>query len=72
MEKNKIDKVVEAFRNYIKLKEDGIVGTPPTNNLSSGKIAGTPQADPGNPPVFKKKDIYLGIGSRKRWMKPKN
>lgn len=46
----------------------------PTNNVGDGKIAGTPQADPGNPPVFRKKrkDIYLGIGSRKRWMKGKS
>lgn len=73
MEKKKIDKVIEAFRSYINLKEEGMV-IGPTNNVGDGKIAGTPQADPGNPPVFsgKKKNIYLGIGSRKRWMKPKN
>lgn len=73
MEKKKIDKIIEAFRNYIKLKEEGMV-LGPTNNVGGGKIAGTPQADPGNPPVFgrKKKNIYLGIGSRKKWMKPKN
>jgi hypothetical protein len=67
MEKKKIDRVIEAFRNYIDLKEEiaNVVGT--------GNIAGTPQADPGNPPVFpkRKKNIYLGIGSRKKWMKPK-
>jgi len=74
MEKKKVDIVIEAFRNYIKLKEDGIISSTPTNNVGDGKIAGTPQADPNNPPVFrkKKKNIYLGIGSRKRWMKPKN
>jgi hypothetical protein len=68
MEKKKLDKIIEAFRNHINLKEEiaNVVGT--------GNIAGTPEADPGNPPVFKKKkkNIYLGIGSRKRWMKPKN
>lgn len=67
MEKKKIDKIIEAFRNYKSLKEEiaNVVGT--------GNIAGTPQADSENPPVFpkKKKNIYLGIGSRKRWMKPK-
>ena len=70
--KKKIDKIVETFRNYIQLKEEGIISTP-TNNVGGGQIAGTPQADPGNPPVFKnkKKNIYLGIGSRKKWMKPK-
>ena len=74
MEKKKIDRVIEAFRNYINLKEEGVVGGTPTNNVGSGHIAGTPEADPGNPPVFpkKKKNIYLGIGSRKRWMKPKS
>jgi len=73
MEKKKIDKIIEVFRNYINLKEEGMVGGP-TNNVGGGHIAGTPQADPNNPPVFKrkKKNIYLGIGSRKRWMKPKN
>jgi len=67
MEKKKIDKIIEAFRNYKNLKEEiaNVVGT--------GNIAGTPEADPGNPPVFKnkKKNIYLGIGSRKKWMRPK-
>jgi hypothetical protein len=74
MEKKKIDKVIEAFRHYINLKEEGMVTGGPTNNVGGGQIAGTPEADPGNPPVFKKKkkNIYLGIGSRKRWMKPKN
>ncbi len=72
MEKKKIDRIIEAFRNYKTLKEQGIVSAP-TNNVGSGNIAGTPEADPGNPPVFKKKkkNIYLGIGSRKRWMTPK-
>jgi hypothetical protein len=72
MEKKKIDRVIEAFRYYINLKEEGIV-IGPTNNVSGGQIAGTPEADPGSPPVFKKKkkNIYLGIGSRKRWMRPK-
>lgn len=72
MEKKKIDRIIEAFRHYINLKEEGMV-VGPTNNVGDGKIAGTPQADPGNPPVFprKKKNIYLGIGSRKRWMNPK-
>ncbi len=27
----------------------------PTNNVGSGHIAGTPEADPGNPPVNLKK-----------------
>jgi hypothetical protein len=72
MEKKKIDRIIEAFRHSIQLKEEGMVAGP-TNNVGSGNIAGTPEADPGNPPVFrnKKKNIYLGIGSRKKWMIPK-
>jgi hypothetical protein len=66
MENSKIDRVIQVFRNYIHLKEE--LG--PTNSLAGGKIAGTPESDPGNPPVFKKrKRIYLGKLSRTRWMK---
>jgi len=73
MEKKKIDRIIEAFRHSIQLKEDGMIASGPTNNVGSGNIAGTPEADPENPPVFrkKKKNIYLGIGSRKKWMRPK-
>ena len=65
MEKKKIDKVIEAFRTYKNLKEDiaNIVGT--------GNIAGTPEADPNNPPVFgnrkKKKKYIFQTGLRKWW-----
>jgi hypothetical protein len=60
MEKKKIDKIIEAFRHYKTLKEEGMVVSP-TNNVGGGNIAGTPEADPGNPPMFKKKkkNIYL-------------
>ena len=73
MEKKKIDKIIEAFRHYRNLKEEGMIASGITNNVGSGNIAGTPGADPENPPVFrkKKKNIYLGIGSRKKWMRPK-
>ena len=52
----------------------------PTNNIGGGKIAGSPEADPGNPPVKmkKKKKKYNELptiigkgcfpGARKRWM----
>jgi hypothetical protein len=65
---DKIDRLIQIVRD---LKEEGIVGGAPTNSLAGGNIAGTPEADPGNPPVSKKKkkNIYFGIGSRKRWMK---
>ncbi len=60
MEKKKIDKIIEAFRHYIQLKEDGIISTP-TNNVGSGNIAGTPQADPENPPVDLRKRRYKNL-----------
>lgn len=67
---DKVDRLINIIRT---LKEEGMVGAAPTNSLVGGNIAGTPEADPGNPPVFPKRKnrIYLGIGSRKRWMKPK-
>jgi hypothetical protein len=64
MEKKKLDWIISIVR-------EEMMSAGPTNNVGSGNIAGTPEADPGNPPVFKKKNIYLGIGSRKKWMKPK-
>ncbi len=63
---NKIDRLIETVRL---LKEEGMaVG--PTNSVGGGNIAGTPEADPGNPPVFrkKKKNIYLGLLSRTPWL----
>ena len=45
---NKIDKIINIIHN---LREDGTVAMTPTNSLAGGKIAGTPEADPGNPPV---------------------
>ena len=71
MEKNKIDRVIEAFRNYINLKEEGMV-------VGTGGFTGT--ANPKGPvagfdPVMglarRKKYAHLGPGSRKRWMKKK-
>ena len=56
------------FNSYDPLKEEA-----PTNNASSGNIAGLP---PDDPPVKKKKKkkkkyIYGGRGSRKMWMNNK-
>ena len=48
MKKKKIDSIIEAVRKRKLLKEEGIAIA---NNVNDGKIAGTPQADPGNPPV---------------------
>ena len=59
-----IDKIVDIVRN---LNEEGMVAVP-TNNASSGAIAGLP---PDQPPVKKKKPpiIARGLmpGARKRW-----
>ena len=59
-----IDKIINIVRN---LREEAMVA--PTNNVSSGKIAGTKEAG-DNPPVRKKKKryIYGGRGSRRMWM----
>lgn len=61
MEKKKVDTVIEAFRNYIKLKEDGMVSGFPTNSTNSPgqiNIAGLP---PDSPPVDLRK------GRRRNW-----
>jgi hypothetical protein len=65
---DKVDRLIQIVRI---LKEEGaMMAAPPTNNASSGAIKGLP---PESPPVNlkKKKHIYLGMGSRKRWMRPK-
>jgi len=71
MEKKKIDKIIEAFRNYKNLKEEGMV-------VGAGGFTGA--ADPKGPtagfdPVIgmtrRNKYASLGAGSRKRWMKKK-
>jgi hypothetical protein len=71
MEKKKIDRIIEAFRNYRFLKEEGMV-------VGTGGFTGS--ADPKGPtsgfdPVMgltkRKKYASLGIGSRKRWMRKK-
>ena len=55
MKDSTIDKIISIVRHY--MIEDGMVGSgTPTNNASSGNIAGLP---PDNPPVFKKKRIDL-------------
>ena len=58
-----IDRIIDIVRT---LREEAIAAVP-TNNASSGNIAGLP---PDNPPVRKKKKkyIYGGHGSRKAWM----
>ena len=61
--KEKLQKVIDTIRS---LKEEMAVGGVPTNNASSGNIAGLP---PDSPPVKQKKRyIYSGRGSRKMWL----
>lgn len=76
MEKKKIDRIIEAFRNHIKLKEEGVVSSSPT--MSSGTGGFTSSSNPKGPvagfdPVLglrrrKGPQIKLPPGSRKRWM----
>jgi len=58
-----INKIIKKIRD---LKEEMAAAGVPTNNASSGNIAGLP---PDSPPVKqKKKYIYGGHGSRKMWL----
>ncbi len=63
MKRTKLDAIINI------IKEDMGVSSVPVNNVSGGKIAGTPEADPGNPPVKKKKTIFLGPKSRTTWIR---
>jgi len=59
-------KLVNPKKNPLIKKEEMAVGGVPTNNASSGNIAGLP---PDSPPVKQKKRyIYSGRGSRKMWL----
>jgi hypothetical protein len=64
---DKIDRIISIIRV---LKEESVAAVP-TNNATSGNIAGLP---PDQPPVFKnkKRNIFLGKGSRKNWMQRRN
>ena len=58
-----INKIIKKIRD---LREEMVAAGVPTNNASSGNIAGLP---PDTPPVKKKKKyIYGGHGSRKMWL----
>lgn len=57
MEHSKLDKIINIIREEMAV-----------NNVSGGNIAGTPAADPGNPPV-KKRRLYLGKNSRTPWLR---
>ena len=58
-----INIIIKKIRD---LREEMAAAGVPTNNASSGNIAGLP---PDSPPVKqKKKYIYGGRGSRKMWL----
>ena len=58
-----INKIIKKIRD---LREEMGAASVPTNNASSGNIAGLP---PDSPPVKQKKRyIYSGRGSRKMWL----
>ena len=58
-----INKIIKKIRD---LREEMASAGVPTNNASSGNIAGLP---PDSPPVEQKKRyIYGGRGSRKMWL----
>ena len=60
-----INKIIKKIRD---LREEMASAGVPTNNASSGNIAGTKAAG-DDPPVRKKKRyIYGGRGSRRMWM----
>ena len=61
--KDKLERIIDTIRS---LREEMSAGGIPTNNASSGNIAGLP---PDSPPVKQKKRyIYSGRGSRKMWL----
>tara|TARA_B000000557_G_C20713419_1_gene416907 strand:- start:31 stop:537 length:507 start_codon:yes stop_codon:yes gene_type:complete len=68
-DKSNNDSRIEKIINIVRSIREEAIAAVPTNNASSGNIAGLP---PDNPPVKKKKKyIYGGHGSRKMWMNNK-
>jgi hypothetical protein len=53
MEKSKIDKVIEAFRHYIQLKEEMVANAPGTSGSCGGNADATGKTSiPGFDPVM--------------------
>lgn len=73
MKESTLDKIISIVRHC--LNEEGMsVSAAPTNTTNPPgqiNIAGLP---PDQPPVFKnkKKNAYLGTGSRSRWMQKRS
>ena len=78
-----IDTMVNASKKFVNMKDENtqqrikktfssFMEEAPVNNVGGGAIAGTPAADPGNPPVFnkkKRKPTPVGrYGSRRMWL----
>ena len=77
-----IDNMVDASKEFVKMQDENtqqrikktfssFMEEAPVNNVGGGAIAGTPAADPGNPPVFKKKRKPTPVGrygSRRAWL----
>ena len=70
---DKVDRLIELVR-FLKEEGMGVSAIGPTNKVGNGEQSLGYNIETGTPPVFKdkKKNIYLGIGSRKKWMKPKS
>jgi hypothetical protein len=70
---DKVDRLIEIARL---LKEEGMSAAAlgPTNKVGTGEKSLGYNIETETPPVFPKKKghIYLGLGSRSRWMKPKS
>jgi hypothetical protein len=63
MNNQKLQKLIDIIHT---LKEEGVgISGVPTNNASSGQIAGLP---PDSPPVFGKTYAKGGKGSRRFWL----
>lgn len=74
MKNKKINKVIEAFRNYINLKEEGMVANSPGTSGGFGGTSVDKGPTAGFDPVMstsrrKGPQIKMPPGSRKRWMK---
>ena len=61
---NLMDKRLQKIVDYFH-EEGGMFAGAPTNNASSGAIAGLP---PDQPPVRKKNRYIFGKGYRKLWL----
>ena len=75
MENKKIDRVIEAFRHYLQLKEEGMVANSPgsqggfsSDSDERGPVAGRSPKMFFLARKFAKKYVKGGPGSRKIWL----